>query len=58
MGSRGSKGEEALPPLELERLMGETGFAKRHVTMLHMRFREGHAVYGQKGGPYVASYCI
>ena len=58
MGSRGSKGEEALPPLDLERLMRDTGFAKKHVTMLYMRFRDGHTVYGQKGGPYDASYCI
>ena len=40
MGNRRSKAEEALPPLQLERLMGETGFAKKHVTMLHFRFRD------------------
>ena len=40
MGSRWSKTEAGLSPSDTERLMGETGFAKSHVTMLHLRFRE------------------
>ena len=40
MGSRWSKTEAGLSPSDTERLMEETGFAKSHVTMLHLRFRE------------------
>ena len=40
MGSWWSKTEAGLSPSDTERLIGETGFAKSHVTMLHLRFRE------------------
>ena len=48
MGNRWSKAEEALPPSALEQLTEETGFAKRHVTMLYMRFRDTNVLCFKK----------